>query len=128
MKADKLVKVYIKVRDKRKELLSEFEKKDEELKEVMDDIKDELLQTCKETGAEMLRTEFGTATRSVKKRYWVSDWDAFKTFMLEESNLDLVEKLVAQGNMKTFLEDNPDKVPPSLNVESEYTISVRRKS
>ena len=33
-----------------------------------------------------------------------------------------------EKDFKKFLEDNPDKVPPSLNVESEYTISVRRKS
>jgi hypothetical protein len=29
--------------------------------------------------------------------------------------------------MKQFLEEHPDLLPPGLNAEREYTISVRRK-
>jgi hypothetical protein len=29
--------------------------------------------------------------------------------------------------MKQFLEEHPELLPPGLNVDSEYTITVRRK-
>jgi len=39
-----------------------------------------------------------------------------------------LEKRIAQTNMATFLEENPDLLPPGLNVDSKYTISIRRKT
>jgi hypothetical protein len=41
--------------------------------------------------------------------------------------MNLLEKRIAQTNMATFLEDNPDLHPPGLNVDSRYTVVVRRK-
>ena len=82
---------------------------------------------CKETGADSLRTEFGTVTRRVAKRYWTNDWHSFHEFLKEHGALELLEKRIAQTNMSTFLEENPDLLPPGLNVDSRYTVTVRRK-
>jgi hypothetical protein len=38
----------------------------------------------------------------------------------------LLEKRLHQTNMKQFLEENPDLKPAGLNIDSEYTIVVRR--
>jgi len=38
-----------------------------------------------------------------------------------------MEKRIAQTNMSTFLEENPDLHPPGLNIDSRYTVVVRRK-
>ena len=65
---------------------------------------------------------------SVKTRYTTADWDSFKEFVKEYDALDLYEKRIHQGNMKQFLEENPGKVPPGLNSQSEYDISVRKPS
>jgi hypothetical protein len=46
--------------------------------------------------------------------------------MKENDALDLLEKRIAQTNMATFLQDNPTLVPPGLNSNSEYEISVRK--
>lgn len=121
--ANKLVKIYLKIRDKRAELA----KQDSELEEQQDVIEAELLNICKETGADGLRTEFGTVSRSVKKRYWTSDWSSFYDFVKEHNALELLEKRVAQSNMATFIEENPDAVPPGLQVDSRYTAVIRRK-
>jgi len=75
--ANKLVKIYLKIRDKRAEL----SKEDSALEEQQNIIEAELLNICKETGADGLRTEFGTVTRSVKKRFWTSDWSSFYDFV-----------------------------------------------
>jgi hypothetical protein len=120
---DKLVKIYLKIRDKRAEL----SKQDSELEEQQNVIESELLTICKETGADGLRTEFGTVSRSVKKRFWTSDWSSFHDFVKEHNALDLLEKRVSQANMALFLEENPDAIPPGLQVDSKYTAVVRRK-
>jgi len=46
--------------------------------------------------------------------------------MLENQAPELLEKRIHQSNMKQFLEENPDLLPAGLNVDSEYTITVRR--
>ena len=127
IKADKLVKTYVKIRDKRKELVDQYEKEDNNLKEALELIESELLEMCKETGADSLRTEFGTVTRRVAKGYWTNDWHSFHEFLKEHGALELLEKRIAQTNMSTFLEENPDLLPPGLNVDSRYTVTVRRK-
>jgi hypothetical protein len=37
-----------------------------------------------------------------------------------------LEKRLHQTHMKEFLSENPDLLPMGLNVESEYTVVVRR--
>jgi hypothetical protein len=126
--ADKLVKAYIKIRDKRKQLADDYEAQDKELEESLDAISEKLLEVCKATGADGFKTEFGTVTRRVSKRFWTNDWHSFHKFLLEHGTPELLEKRIAQTNMATFLEENPDLLPPGLNVDSKYTISIRRKT
>jgi hypothetical protein len=65
---------------------------------------------------------------SIKTRYSTSDWDSFKTFVTQHDALDLFEKRIAQTNMKQFLEENPGVLPPGLNANAEFDISVRKPS
>jgi hypothetical protein len=124
---DKLVAVYIKLRDKKVELQREFSEQEAELDAKMDAIKVALLDHCNSTNTESARTAAGTFYRSVKKRYWTSDWESMNRFIVDNNALDLLEKRLHQSNMRSFLDEHPDKLPPGLNVESEYTITVRRK-
>lgn len=126
--AEKLVKAYIKIRDKRKQLTDEYEAADRELEESQNMISSKLLDICKTMGADGFKTEFGTVSRRVAKRYWTNDWHSFYKFLLEHDAPELLEKRIAQTNMATFLEENPDLLPPGLNVDSKYTISIRRKT
>ena len=124
MKVDKLVKVYLKIRDKRKELQIEYDKKDEYLKDTLKEVETALLDVCKETGADSLRTDFGTVSRRVSKRYWTTDWSSMYEFVKDNDQLDLLERRIAQGNMSTYLEENPDKLPPGLNVDSKDAVTL----
>lgn len=124
---DKLVKAYVKIRDARKELSDKYEQQDSELKESLEIIEAQLLEACKAIGADSIRTPYGTISRTVKKRYWTNDWHSFYAFLKEHEALELLEKRVSQTNMSTFLEENPDLHPPGLNVDSRYSVVVRRK-
>ena len=122
MKADDLVSIYIKMRDKKAQLQAEIDKVDAQ-QEI---ITQTLLEICKETGADGIRTASGNVIRTVKTRYWTSDFGAFRGFVKENDAFELFENRVHQTNMRTFLEENPDKHPPGLNIDSKYTITVRR--
>jgi hypothetical protein len=123
---DKLVSVFIKIRDARDAERREWEAKEAEYNEQLDLINAELLEICKDANATSIKTKHGTAIRTVKTRYWTNDWDQFYKFMIENNAPELLEKRIQQTHMKEFLEENPDVLPAGLNVDSQYTITVRR--
>jgi len=123
---DKLVEVYIKIRDARDEVRREAEAKEADLNEQLELVSQQILDVCKQTGADSIKTKHGTAMRGVKSRYWTNDWEKFYEFMSEQKEFGLLEKRIHQTNMKQFLEENPDLHPAGLNVDRTYAITVRR--
>ena len=124
--ADKLVAVYIKMRDKRAALLREYEEQDEAVKAQMEMVEGKLLDLCKAVGADSLKTQHGTVIRSVKTRYWTSDWNSMHKFVMEHNMPELLEKRISQSTMKQLLEENPDMMPPGVNIDSRYAVTIRR--
>jgi len=127
LNVEQLVKAYIKMRDARQQLLREFDEADDRIKQQQDVVQQALLELCKETGTDGLKTSAGTVTRTVKTRYWTSDWNSMKNFIKEHDAFELMEQRVHQTNMKSFLEENPNLMPPGMNIDSKYAITVRRK-
>jgi hypothetical protein len=123
---EKLVKAYIKMRDARAALSTEYETKDKEIKDQMEMIEHTLLDVCKRAGADSIKTGAGTIIRGVRTSYWTSDWESMHNFVKENQALDLLERRVAQKAMGEFLKANPDKMPKGMNVETKYTVTVRR--
>lgn len=126
--ADKLVAAYIKMRDRRSELLREYEAQDGSIKEQMEMVEGKLLELCKTVGADSLKTKHGTVIRSVKTRYWTSDWESMHKFILDHQMPELLEKRVSQTTMKQLLDENPDMMPPGMNVDSKYAVTIRRSA
>jgi hypothetical protein len=124
---DKLVAVYIKMRDERDRITREMNQQLENIQTQMNVVKTELLNICKETGVESFRTPYGTAYRTIKSRYWTNDWESFYKFMRENEAMELLEKRICQTNVKQFLEENPDMHPAGLQVEKEYAITIKRR-
>mgnify|MGYP000585969646 CR=1 FL=1 len=127
MQADKLVKAYIRIRDARAALKAKYDQEDGELKEELQQLESHILTLCNSTGTDGLRTPYGTASRTVKTRYWTGDWGAMHQFILDNDAPDLLERRIAQAPMKAFLDEHPDKRPVGLNVDQQYAITVRRK-
>jgi len=124
---EKLVKVYIKMRDKHTEMLHEFQEQEKEIKAKMAKVKEALLEHCKEHNVDSVRTGEGLFFRTIKQNYWTSDWESMGKFIVEHNAPELLEKRIHQGNIKQFLEEHPDLLPPGINVDSEYSVTVRRK-
>jgi hypothetical protein len=121
---DRLAKAYIRIRTKIQELTQDIEA----LKAEQDEIAGYMRDQMREMGTKSMRTEHGTISMSLKTRYSTNDWDSFKSFVVQHDVVDLLERRIAQANMARFLTENPDLVPPGLNSDSEYAISVRKPS
>jgi len=124
---EKLVKAYIKIRQKRSELSAKFKEEESKLDLKIDKIKRALLGHCKEHNVESVRTSEGIFFRTVKQRFWTSDWEHMYKFIQTHNVPEFFEKRLNQTSVKQFLQDNPDLIPEGLNVDSEYVVSVRKK-
>lgn len=123
---DRLAEAFIKIRDARSKLKTEFEAQDTLLSQQAEVLEQSMLDACKQLGVDSVRTPLGTIIRSMKSRYWTNDWDSMYRFIKEHEAYGLLEKRLHQTHMKEFLSENPDLQPAGLNVEHEYTVVVRR--
>lgn len=123
---DRLTRIYLKMRAKIQEIEKEYDTKIEELKAQQQEVKNAMKDQLLKLGGKSFRTEHGTIVLTQKTRYYTQDWDSFKKFVVEHDVVDLLEKRIAQTNMSKFLEENPGLVPPGLNSDSEFDVSVRK--
>lgn len=122
-----LTRAYLNLRTKRSELKAAFDAEDKTLEDDQNKLKRALLDHCKEHGVDSVRTSAGLFYRQTKTRYWTTDWDSMNKFILDNEVPEFYEKRLNQTSVRQFLEENPDLLPPGLNVDSEYVITVRKK-
>jgi hypothetical protein len=123
---DKLVAVYLKIRNAKQAAEKKHEEEMAKLDEQLKIITDGLLEHCKEAGIEGAKTAYGSFRKGIKSRYFSRDWEGLKKFVVEHNAPDLFESRLHQGNTATFIKENPDLQIPGLDVSSEYTITVTK--
>ena len=79
-----LVKDYLEIRKMREELKAKYDSQDSDLKDAIEEIEAAMLAVCNETNMNGFRTSNGTVTRTVKERFFCTDWDHFKEFINQE--------------------------------------------
>ena len=121
---DRLVKAYIKLRD----AIEEKEREKSKLKELQEQIAQELLARCEEVGGNISIPNVGRVTRRVSKRYWTSNWPALYEIIKKHDAFHLLHQRITNSAMEQFLEENPDIMPEGLNLDSEQTVVVTRAS
>ena len=126
MDINKIVGAYIRLRDEKSEITRAYEAQIATLTEMQDRLSAAILGECKALNVESIRTDKGTAFRTVKEKLWVSDWAAVEQFILDNNALDLLEHRLAQSAAKDWAANNPDKPIPSLVVDRKYAITIRR--
>lgn len=129
MDTEKVVEAYLAIRNERDRIRHEYEAQDARLVEDLKKVEAVLLSLCNSINADSVKTSLGTVMRRLNERYYCSDWDNFKKFVLENEALELFEKRINQGNFKQFLETHEgDGLPPGVSVMREYGITVRKAS
>jgi hypothetical protein len=123
---DALAAVYIKIRDVVRDKEEKHAEDMKELKEQLDAVSARLLEVCNEQNADSIRTSSGTISRRIQSRYWTTDWESMYAFIEEHAAPFLLERRIHNGNMKEFLEGNPDVLPIGLQAERKFIIQVRK--
>jgi hypothetical protein len=123
---DKMAEVYIKIRDAKDLLTNKYKAEYAELDAQMDVVEAEMLDICRVMNANGFKTPHGTVIRSVKSKYWTSDWDSMYQFINEHDAPFLLEQRIHGSNMREFLENNPDAFPVGMQAERKYTVQVRK--
>tara|TARA_R100000935_G_C2730942_1_gene121936 strand:+ start:83 stop:499 length:417 start_codon:yes stop_codon:yes gene_type:complete len=123
---DKLIRVFIKIRDRRAVNQKEFDTEDDRLKKQQEEIKAALLKHCVAANVSGAKAESGSFARITSTNYWVSDWEAMHTLVRDKAMPELLQKRLSQENLKTYLEENPNATIKGLETNSKYTISVRK--
>lgn len=126
LNVEELVAVYRKIRDTKNAKEEEHKAEIGELNEQLEAISAKLLELCNTQNVESLRTRAGTVTRRTVTRYWSSDWEAMYDFIREKNAPYLLEQRIHNGNMKAYLEENPDDLPIGLNADTKYAVTVRK--
>lgn len=126
MDLNKLIQTYVKIRDAKAKLQAEVSEREKKLENDLRIVRAALLKYMGDSGLDSVRSEAGLVYRTLKTRYWTSDWESMHRFIIENELPEFLEKRLNQGAVKSFLEENPEHVPPGLNVDSEYTVTVRK--
>lgn len=123
---NKLVSVYLKLRDAIEAKEEQHKAEIQELKDQFEVVGSELLGHCMEQNIDSIKTPVGTISRRISTRYWTSDWDSMYQFIKQHDAPFLLEQRIHASNMREFLENNPDELPVGLQAERKYTVQVRK--
>ena len=123
---DQLVLIYRKIRAEVESREEAFKAEIGALREQMDVIATALLDICNEQNADSIKTQNGTISRRVTQRYWTTDWEQLYRFIKENDAPFLLEQRIHNGNMKQFLEENPEAFPAGLQCDRKYAVTVRK--
>jgi|TARA_R100000455_G_C6271605_1_gene127928 hypothetical protein len=126
MDISKLIKTYIRIRDERSALKADYSEKDSTLLKQQDTIKEAINEYADMNKVDRAGTSEGMFYRTTKTKYWTSDWESMYKFVVENKVPEFFDKRLNQKNVREYLDENPDKLPEGLNVDTEYVISVRK--
>lgn len=127
MKLNEIVEKYIQLRDKKAQLKAQYDAKAAKIDDVLDKVEALLLKTFEETGMESVKTEAGTAYRSVRTQASIADWDAFFDHVQKHGAFELLERRCSKAAVEQYKAANND-IPPGLNWREERVVNIRRSS
>ena len=128
MDTEKLVQVYLRIRQKRSELAKQFKDADDDLKKKQSRLETELLRFLQDNKQESVRTAAGTFYRQEDIKPAGSDWDAFYKWVRENDAFDALERRIKKGFVVDYMEENDGELPPGVSVYREYLVRVRKAS
>lgn len=127
LKYDEIVAAYIKYRDVKAQYKAEYDAKVAKIDQVLAKIEGKLLAYFNDTGLESIRTDAGTAYRSIKTTASVADRDIFLDFVRDHDAWELMETRASKKAIEEYRDANDD-LPPGINWSAVATLNVRRSA
>lgn len=123
---EETVKVYLRIRGAIEEMEERHKEELKALKSQHEIVGNSLLEFCNTQNLDSVKTPVGTVSRRISHKYQVHDWASLHEVIKEHDAFYLLEKRIHNGNMRQFLEENPEVHPPGLQSISEYAVQVRK--
>jgi hypothetical protein len=120
-----LVSAYVTLRDQRRQLKEDYEAADNKLKMQMETCGNLMLAHLQKSGAENMRTGYGTASILRSRKYQCADRPGFRQWVQDTNNVDALEMRVSESFMKE-LEATGAALPPGIVGTDIINIGVRR--
>lgn len=111
---------------KMEKAMAEYQAKIDEIEVQRKEVRTTILDMMKEQKLESVRTDEGTVTKGVKERYWSNDWSALSQYITEHGAIGLLQQRIHETNMREWIAAHPNDFPPSLNIDREYGITIRK--
>jgi len=125
--ATEIIRMFVKIRDKRSDIKQAYEVEDGKLKEAQRILKAALLKKMSEVGTEQLKGAdgVGIAYRQLKRLFSCPDWPTLWGFIKENDRFDMLQKRIGEKAVGDFL-DETGELPPGVTVAQEYDVVIRR--
>jgi len=119
-KFNRMARAYLNIREARRTLKKEYAARDDDLKNQMGRIETAMLEALNESGAESVRTEFGTVYTQTTTKATIADWSAFSQW---EDAIEFMERRVKASMVREYL-DEYGELPPGVNIYNELNVRV----
>lgn len=123
---DKLVQIYIKIRDKKAEIKKAFDAEYAKLDEKLSMVATELKSRAQAEGVDGFKSESGTVYLSETMKVSGSDWGAFGQFLKTHDPLEFMEKRISATAIKAYMKETDGQLPPGVSIFKEVEARVRR--
>jgi hypothetical protein len=120
-----LVKQYVQLRDKVKEVDDAHKAKTKPMKDYLERLNNALLDQLITVGGESVKTEYGTAYKTVKRSASIADGEVFRGFVIENRAWDIADWRANAPAVEAFLSEH-QILPPGVNLSSVTVVGVRR--
>jgi len=123
---DKLVKVFIRIRDAKAALRKKMEAEVEALDAQLRSVAAELKARCLTLGATSFKTDEGTVYISETLKVSCGDWGIFYDWIKENDKLDMLEQRVKAGEIKIYMDSHKGELPPGISIFRETEARIRK--
>lgn len=118
---------YVRLRDTIKEADRVHAEKLAPAKEYMDKLEAAMLDKLQTTGQDSAKTKAGTIYRSTRKSATIADGAAFREFVINDQEFDLVDWRANANAVAEWIDNTGNgQSPPGVNYSTMVTVGVRR--
>ena len=126
---DRLVRVYIKIRDAKKAKVKAHDAEVAVLDGQLKSISIELLRRTQERHNKGFTTDFGTVYIAETMKTSCADWGVFYEWIQKTPNgFEFLEQRIKSGSVQSYMAKNAGALPPGVNVFREIEARVRKPS
>lgn len=126
MDVDKMVRVYIKMRDAKEALVAKHKEELKVIEDQMAVIETEFKKMSLENKVSSFKTNHGTATIVENLKASCSDWEIFGEFIRENDPLMFLDKRVKLAGIKDFMDAHEGALPPGVSIYKELGLRITR--